>query len=376
MILNIFFFRGVVVFLFILNLMACNSSYSKEASVFQRNTAYNKGENKPQFKSQKVDSDLTIALSPDVSDFAINDGIPGSGKLECGSDQTSKGWQIGQWNNDPEHSLCNKSSAVPKEKACKGADWERSSKTLNTCYWKNEKKFLMTVNTAAMKNQGCCVYCLAGARQHPGGYAIKLGWASKHDPKVANSDLLNVNNLSSLIVSTGFASTYYNAQPCSASVQRAPANAPKAPPGGVAHAHANLFFADIDTATKKVKRTIVFGATLWDSRANWSVKKKFYTNCNFATGAKRWTVITPPINYYRTPTGGPITVPQPDNKTTDKIEYYTWDVLPVLLSELKRCTNDISGLRFTGAYFGNELFNGVTLTNIFVDPTIKLVGKK
>lgn len=335
----------------------------------------------PVLAGSRIPSDaasrMVISLPVTASDFEINDGIPGSGDIECGSSKTSPGWIVGQWANEAEHSLCNATASVPAVSgSCPGADWERKSETLRVCYWGGNKKVSITLNANKMDYGGCCVYCSEERRRHPGGYGVKFSWNAKR-AGVFDNKLLELRNLQRLTMKVGIATPHYQEYPCPPDTPK-PVKAPKTPNNPVAHAVLYLFLTDPDQVSPNGRRTVLIGANLWDSRAGWSRPKKAFINCDFPSGNKKWVVVTQPVTAFKTRDGKGNQVPEPDNAISKKAHHYEWDLLPEIDEMLNRCSaegSDYSDMKIIGAYFGNEVYNGVSVTNEFFDPQIILEAK-
>jgi hypothetical protein len=308
------------------------------------------------FASEKI-----ISIPDGVSDFPIFKATPGARIVDCVPGANSSNlWVIQQWSN--EQSLCLDTNNAPVDAECQGADLAKETSTARFCYYKNQKKVHMTLNTEGMSYQGCYINRDQNHLDNLGGYSIYLMNNLLSDFNNFSVPWLSLPKLSNLFLSTQYSTDFFQSTSCPVGV-----NDPIFGRDPAAMAYMDVFLTKVDPVTHSGSNTVMYHTVFYDNRPVWQTAGASSVNCSLPGAGTQFIAVSDTAAYY----GMPIALPGTGVKT------YQWDVLPRLKYALKYCLGnnvDMSNFRVTNFVVGNEMLNSTLMSNTFINPQARLVS--
>lgn len=333
--------------------------------------------------------EVTVGMLSDVADIPVaapDTSLPDAPENSaCTGKNSSKEWTLGQHFND--YSIC-RSNGLDASKACPQASFAKNSPTARICYWGNEKRSELAINTENMLYKGCYISRTDQRQKFAGGYSMYHSWNAFNSP-VANTPYTFVSNLDKIILSTQFSTDYY--------ANRGECRPEDYPPGvkgdpiwaesrvdgngdgdttdkedAVGTKNAAFSYLSFFIRSNDNKTQIFYQTTLFDNRDFMLKPEGKFISCNFAPDStvNNFIVVTEPI----TELGQPFAMPGTGRKS------YSFDVLPKIKQWMQHCRPnepvDLSGLMIGGWNIGNEMVGKQIMTNTVVDPKIQITLKE
>jgi hypothetical protein len=375
---------GILALVGLASLTVLSIFLSNKQSLTQKRTLVNKAAETTQ---TDVSRQMTFAIPDDVVDFPVLNfptpggpsitPIPNGGEPMCLTGSNSnKEWML--WDLANDYPVCGDTDNTSTY--CPGADLAKESQSARFCYWKDEKKFNLGINTQAMKYKGCYINRDQDHIDFPGSYSTYLMWRPNFRKDYSDNLHFHLDLLQNLQVQTKLSTDYYSQSVCPL-VPEPTIPAPQLTQfpyygGDQAVQHAFFYFSFVAT-NNALGRAIFYQPQPWDNRYENYFKdgkdpkdylnETTYRNCKF--GKPEWFVISEPIGVlgaeYARPGKGLVS--------------YNVDILPRLKYWINQCMNeyyhtnkdyDLTGWTIGGLNFGNEEGNTPIMTNTIVDPKI------
>ncbi|BAO44508.1 hypothetical protein [Thiolapillus brandeum] len=277
----------------------------------------------------------------------------------------SQGWVIKQWKN--QDSLCHDKDPEPA-RDCPGASSEWSTSTSRYCHWKAERKVLLSMNAAKMRNHGCN----PNAKGNVGGFVSYLAWEPKILPDFFKQrERYMLRNMQEIFVRFRFRNLKVDdAYECDRSQVDKEAMHTK----GIVHSYATATFSEIEPGTRRgTGRTIFYQILNYDARPKVQEHilqgRHVYLTCNYRNNKHSTMIYRDTVFEF----GQPIAWP-PRKGGGDWVDY-EFNLLAGMKRGIKECYGDIDpgNFKFTGFHIGTEIKNGAYHEFMIGKPEIEII---